>query len=219
MSEINAPQPPSPPAGFRPPQSQSDEAISNPGRSVIRIPRAVAILMLTLLIIGVAVSVYLFAGNLSRISPSYFFGCLLSFFAGGFALFFAIVVNKKKAIGAWTQALATVVESELVWGTISKGGRTAWTWLARFTYQYEVGGQVYRSQRIAFYRSCTGSCAQELIARHPSGSQVVVYYDPAQPAEAVMDRSFRALWILPFFAIVFAVLAIIFFRLPALLAR
>lgn len=155
----------------------------------------------------------------SDLLPYYFFGGLLSFSALLFAIFFIVVVRRKIALSYWTQTLATVVESEAVWGTHSKGGRTARTWLARFTYQYEVCGQVYRGKRIAFYRSCTGSCAQELVARHPSGSLVQVYYDPAQPAEAVMDRSFRALWLLPFFAVLCLALAVVFFKLPTLLAR
>lgn len=218
MGEIDNPRQPYPPANFQPPTKGDQELPHNRG-IVIRIPRAVAIFALLILIIGFPLLGFLLVANFSGISPFYFFGGLLLFSAVMIAIFFVVVVRKKKAVGYWASVLATVVESEAVWGTVSRGGRTARTWLPRFTYQYEVGGQVYRGKRIAFYRSCTGSCAQQLVASHPIGSQLQVYYDPAQPAEAVMDRTFRALWLLLFFAVVCAALAVVFFKLPTLLAR
>jgi hypothetical protein len=191
---------------------------NNPG-PVIRVPRVLAIIALALLIISVPLLGFLFAARFSELFPFYFFGGLLSLAAVILAIFFAVVLRKRMAINYWTPARATVIEAEVVWGTISSGGRTGRTWLPRFTYQYEAGGRIYRSKRIAFYRRCTGLCAQELVARNPVGSQIQVYYDPAQPAEAVMDRSFRALWLLPIFAVVCATLAVIFFKLPALLSQ
>ena len=217
MGEANNPQQPYQPTNFQPLAKSDEEGTHHRGR-VIRIPRPIAIFALALLILSFPVLGFLLARNFSDSSPFYFFGGLLSLSAVAFIIFFVVVVRRRKAISYWVPALATVVESEVVWGTTSRGGRTARTWLPRFTYQYEVGGQIYRSKRIAFYRSCTGSCAQELVAHHPPGSQLQVYYDPAQPAEAVMDKSFRALWLLPFFAVVCSALAIVFFKLPTLLA-
>lgn len=157
---------------------------------------------------------------MSNLTPFHFFGGLLAFSAAMMAVFFVAAARRRRAVGRWVAATATVVESEAVWGTTTHGGRTARTWLARFAYEYEAGGQVHTGRRVAFYKRCTGSCAQELVARHPVGSRVQIFYDPARPAEAVLDRSFRALWLLPFFAVVFAVLAFVFFfKLPAWTAR
>jgi hypothetical protein len=212
MGEMNGPYPA---ANFQP---ESNQEVPNNRGTTIRLPRAVAIFALALLVIGFPLLVFWLAANSSEISRFHFFGGLLSFFAVTLTIFTVIAVRKRRAVGHWACATATVVESVAVWGATNSGGRSAWTWLPRFTYQYVAGGQVYRGSRIAFYRRCTGSCAQELVARHPAGSQVQVYYDPARPAEAVMDRSLRALWLLPFFAVVCGALAIVFFKLPSLLA-
>jgi hypothetical protein len=216
MGEKDNPRPSPPQAEFQPPPESSLPVTKSRG-TVIRVRRPVAVFALALLIIGVLFSGYLLAGKFSGISPFHFFGGLLSLCAVMLAIFFVIVLRKMRAIRHWAPAMATVEESAAVWGVTSSGGRTARTWLPRFTYRYEVGERVYRAGRIAFYRRCTGSCAQELVARHPAGSQVQVYYDPARPAEAVLDRSFRALWVLPFFAVVCGGLAAVFFKLPELL--
>jgi hypothetical protein len=183
---------------------------------VIRLPRAAAILVVALLIVGALWLGSLLEGGFSESPPSYFFGGLLSFFAVLLAIFSAVALRKKRAVGRWTPAVATVVESGVVWGSGSKGGRTL---VLRLTYEYAAGGRVYRARRVAFYRRYTGVWAQELAARHPVGSQAQVYYDPARPAEAVIDRTFRAVWLLPLFAVVCAALAILFFKFPTLVAR
>lgn len=218
MGEMNNSRQPYRPVNVQPPQTKSERELPNNRGTVVRVPRVVAIIALALLLISFPLLFILLIGNLSETSLYYFFGSLLSFSAVLTAIFFAVVLMKARAVRHWVAAAATVIESEAVWGMTSYGGRTAWTWLPRFTYQYEVGGQVYRDGRIAFYRRCTGSRAQELVARHPTGSQVQVYYDPARPAEAVLDRSFPGLWSLPFFTVLFAATAIVFFKLPSLLA-
>ncbi|HWT03484.1 MAG TPA: DUF3592 domain-containing protein [Pyrinomonadaceae bacterium] len=194
---------------------RKDSPPSNRG-VVIRLPRAAAILVAALLIIGALWLGSLLEGSFSDSPLSYFFGGLLSFFAVLLAGFSIVALRKKRAVSRWVPAVATVVESGVVWGSGTKGGRTL---RLRLAYEYAAGGRVYRAGRVAFYRHCTGSYAQELAARHPAGSQVQVYYDPAEPAEAVMDRSFRAVWLLPFFAVVCAALAFVFFKFPALVAR
>ena len=194
---------------------RKDSAQGNRG-VVIRLPRAAAILVVALLIIGALWLGSVLEGGFSESPPSYFFGGLLSFFAMLLAVFSVVALRKKRIVSRWVPAVAIVVESGVVWGSGTKGGRT---WRLRLAYEYAAGGRVYRAGRVAFYRHCTGSFAQEMAARHPVGSQVQVYYDPAEPAEAVMDRTFRAIWLLPFFAVVCAALAVVFFKFPALVAR
>jgi hypothetical protein len=217
MGEMNNSRQPYPPAGVQPSQTKGDRGLLNNGGTVVRVPRAVAIIALALSLISFPLLCILLIGSLSETSLFYFFGSLLLFSGMLAATFFVLVMMKARATRHWARAAAIVVESEVVWGTTNHGGHTAWTWLPRFTYQYEVGGQVYRGGRIAFYRRCTGSRAQELAAHHPNGSQVQVYYDPAHPAEAVLDRSFPGLWWLPFFPMLLLGLAVVFFKLPSLL--
>jgi hypothetical protein len=206
---MNGPQQSGPPAG-----SGQEEATKR--GVVIRLPRAATVFVLALLIVGALWLGSRLESGFSGISPSSFFGSLCSFFAVVVAVLFVAAVRKQRAVGSWAAAAATVVESEVVWGRGTKGGRTL---VPLFTYEYAVGGRVYRGKRIAFFRHCTGACARELVARHPVGSQARVYYNPAKPAEVVMDRSFRALWSLPVIAVVLAALAVVFFKLPALLGR
>ena len=183
---------------------------------VIKLPRAVAILLAALLIIGALWLGSLLEGGFSDSPPSYLFGAMLSFFAAVIAALFVAALMKKRAVRLWQPAVATVVESGVVWGSGTKGGRTL---LLRLAYEYAVGGRLYRAKRVAFYRRYTGQWAQELAARYPVGTQVQVYYDPAEPAEAVIDRNIRALWLLPILALVCAALAFVFFKYPALVAR
>lgn len=194
----------------------SGEPEPNKRGVVIRLPRAAAVLVVALLIVG---SLWLgswLESGFSDSPPSHLFGAMLSFFALVFAVWFVVALRKKRAVGSWVPAVATVVESQVVWGSGSKGGRTL---VPLFVYEYAARGRVYRGKRIAFYRRCTGTCAQELVTRHPAGSRVQVYYDPAEPEEVVMDNSFRALWLLPFFAVLFAALAFVFFKFPMLIGR
>ncbi|HLM58000.1 MAG TPA: DUF3592 domain-containing protein [Pyrinomonadaceae bacterium] len=186
-----------------------------PGR-VIRLPRAVAaavlILLFVLLVVGIPLAGSWLASNSSETSRLSFFGVLLALFAALTFVLSAVVFRKARAVRRWSPVAATVIESEAVWGRTTRGGRTAWTWLPRLTYQYEVGGRVYQGRRIAFYKRRTGFGAQELVARHPVGSLVQVHYDPARPEEAVLDPSFPARWLLPFFAVVLAALSVVFFK-------
>lgn len=177
---------------------------------VIKLPRAAGLLVLALIIVG---SLWLgswLESGFEGLSPYYFFSALLAFFAVVLAIFSVVVLRKAKAVRRWAAAAATIIESQVVWGSGQKGGRTL---VARITYEYAAGGRVYQSKRIAFYRRGTGHWAQELVARHPTGSRVQIYYDPAQPAEAVLDPTFPARWLLPVFAVVLAALSVVFFKL------
>ena len=215
MGETRDPLRPQPPDDFQPRPVDGRESPAKRG-IVIRLPRALALLVVALLIVGALWLGSVLEGNFSGQPPSHLFGALLAFFAAVLFLLFAAAVRKKRAVGSWAPAAATVVKSEVVWGSGTKGGRT---WLPLLVYEYAAGGRVYKGRRIAFYRRCTGHSAQELVARHPVGSRVQVYYDPAKPEEVVMDRSFRALWWLPVFAAVCAALAVLFFKMPNLLTR
>lgn len=83
-------------------------------------------------------------------------------------------------------------------------------------YSFTVGGRIYWSQRVAFGQSTamTASQARELLDRHSPGEPVAVYYDPADPNQAVLEMRLPTIqWIhsaavLPFLAL--AVILLIF---------
>jgi hypothetical protein len=61
----------------------------------------------------------------------------------------------------------------------------------RVVYEYEVNGQTYRGDRLRIgIESFIGSRrrVEQELARYPVGSAVTVYYNPANPAEAVLQR-------------------------------
>lgn len=140
-----------------------------------------------------------------------FFGWLLAALAAATFVFFLVVVRKKIKLRSWLAAAATVVESE----EYDVGGK----WRARFAYEYEVGGRGYKSRRVFFYRKVASFYAQELVARHPAGSSMRIFYDPERPAEAVVDKRLPALWILLLAAVACAACAAYLFTLPARLGH
>ena len=59
-------------------------------------------------------------------------------------------------------------------------------------YQYVVGGHPYQGFRVRLGEQL-GSVrfaggAERLVQKYPTGAQVVVYFDPENPAEAVLER-------------------------------
>lgn len=71
----------------------------------------------------------------------------------------------------------------------SEGGTNTY-YYPQVAYEYEVRGQRYQSQRIAFGNIGYGSPrkAEELASRYVMGGPVQVFYDPANPDQAVLER-------------------------------
>ena|SRR5438034_9120115 len=98
----------------------------------------------------------------------------------------------ERASTSYVPIVATVVESGIVATGRGRG------WRARVTYRYEVDGREYLSSRIGFVPTATSLAldggpsrqdATAVAARHPLGSTLRAYYDPANPSEAVRDAS------------------------------
>ncbi|OAI54783.1 hypothetical protein AYO44_14225 [Planctomycetaceae bacterium SCGC AG-212-F19] len=58
----------------------------------------------------------------------------------------------------------------------------------RVEYEYQVGGKTYRNQRITIGEKTSEYELEEILARYPVGAAVTVYYDPANPQTAVLER-------------------------------
>jgi hypothetical protein len=60
---------------------------------------------------------------------------------------------------------------------------------ANVKYAYQVGGRDYRSTRLYVGRPVLGGpkMAQDILARYPPGALVSVFYNPANPAEAMLE--------------------------------
>ncbi len=63
------------------------------------------------------------------------------------------------------------------------------TYKADVAYRYKVRGSDYSSDRITLADfSSSGGRAQSIVNRYPDGAPVSVYYNPADPSDAVLER-------------------------------
>src|SRR5438105_2442035 len=55
-------------------------------------------------------------------------------------------------------------------------------------YEYQVAGRPYRGTRVSFAERSGGADLMPTLARYPIGKSVQVYYNPAKPAQSVLER-------------------------------
>lgn len=93
----------------------------------------------------------------------------------------------------WTAVQAELTEA----GYHSHAGDDSTTYEAYASYRYRVGGQTFTGNRVAIGSGADniGSFQEDLGRRLATlkgrGERVTVYYNPARPAESILDRSLR----------------------------
>jgi len=103
----------------------------------------------------------------------------------------------------WEAAAGTVLESRMDKAWV-RGGDGHWRWEYRpvVVYEYVVGGETYRGDRISAFNLLEGDryfdeyTASAVLDRYPLGKQVVVYCDADDPTVAALDVSGSASWFL-----------------------
>jgi hypothetical protein len=70
-------------------------------------------------------------------------------------------------------------------------------------YSYQVSGQSYQSMKLAPGPEVGGSGARGIVAKYPAGAQVMVFYNPQNPSDAVLERKAPAMWLMWLLLIVF----------------
>jgi len=102
--------------------------------------------------------------------------------------------DKKKAeeSQSWSSASGRITESfvrsEESWDS---DGYTTTSYYPEVRYTYEFLGTEYIGHQIAFGGSVGNSNykkAEEILAQYPVGKNVVIYYDPNNPGDAVLER-------------------------------
>ncbi len=73
--------------------------------------------------------------------------------------------------------------------TVARSSPRSQSQVAWFSYEFTVDGRVYTGSRVD---TAQASATQETVAAHPLGSTVRVYYDPAEPARAVLSPGLTA---------------------------
>lgn len=102
----------------------------------------------------------------------------------------------------WLQTTGTLRESSVVAGSQDD---SAPTYEAKVSYEYQVGGQVYHSERLRFASGgSSDGWARDWVEHHPAGSKVEVSYNPQHPDQSVLIRGisgfdlYLILFLLPF---------------------
>lgn len=102
--------------------------------------------------------------------------------------------RKMAAASQWPSTMGTVRMSMLE--SRSSSDNSGSTNYPVVHYSYQVGGQMYQGSKIAPGMEVGGSGAGNVIARYPAGAQVMVFYNPQNPSEAVLERKAPAQWVM-----------------------
>jgi hypothetical protein len=111
-------------------------------------------------------------------------------------IFLGIILStqrKMNAIQGWSSTMGTVNNSYLERRRSSKGGSVNYPVVQ---YSYQVGGQPYHGSKIAPGMAVGGTGAGRVVERYPVGAQVMVFYDPQNPSDAVLERKAHAQWVM-----------------------
>jgi hypothetical protein len=119
------------------------------------------------------------------------------------AIFLGIIFFMRRrmaTVSQWPSTMGTVVASYLERRSSSEGGSTSYPVVQ---YSYQVGGQMYQGHKIAPGMEVGGTGAGRVVARYPAGAQVMVFYDPQKPSEAVLERKAPAQWVMWLILVIF----------------
>jgi hypothetical protein len=119
------------------------------------------------------------------------------------AVFLGVIFFMRRrmaVVSQWPSAMGTIVASSIEQRHSSDSG---WTDYPSVQYSYQVGGQTYQSMKLAPGPEVGGSGARKVVARYPAGAQVMVFYNPQNPSDAVLERKAPAQWLMWLLLVVF----------------
>ncbi len=105
---------------------------------------------------------------------------------------FGSALFKQHRTNGWQPVPGTISDSEVASRPGNKGHPIYW---ARIAYVYRVEGKDYTGDLTSMAPALTSTDrapAEAQAAALPAGKQVTVYYDPAHPERAVLERGLRA---------------------------
>jgi hypothetical protein len=100
--------------------------------------------------------------------------------------------RKMAAVSQWPSTMGSVIRSTIEQRSSDDG----YVNYPVVQYSYQVGGQPYQGMKLAPGPEVGGSGAGKVVARYPAGAQVMVFYDPQNPADAVLERKAPAQWLM-----------------------
>lgn len=118
------------------------------------------------------------------------------------AIFLAVIyfMRKKMAeVSQWPSTMGSVVMSTVERRSTSDG----YTDYPVVQYSYQVVGQSYQSTKRAPGPEVGGTGARGIVAKYPVGAQVMVFYNPQNPSDAVIERKAPAQWLMWLLLVIF----------------
>jgi len=97
---------------------------------------------------------------------------------------YALRMVRKSA--TWPKVLGRIVSSEVIDTSDAEGS----SYEIKLAYEYSVQGPIYRCDRFGWMGNKTAglkSDANRILESYPVGRAVGVYYDPSDPAQAVLE--------------------------------
>lgn len=119
------------------------------------------------------------------------------------AIFLGIIYFMRRrmaTVSGWPSTMGTVTNSFLEARSSSEGGTTNYPVV---NYSYQVAGQTFQSSKRAPGPEVGGTGAGNVIARYPAGAQVMVFYNPQNPSDAVLERKAPAQWLMWLLLVIF----------------
>lgn len=118
-------------------------------------------------------------------------------------IFLAILFFMRRRMATvrqWPSTMGTVNASYLERRHSSDSGSTDYPVVE---YSYQIGGQAYKSTKIAPGPEVGGTGMGKVVARYPVGAQVMVFYNPQKPSDAVLETKAPAQWLMWLLLIIF----------------
>lgn len=117
---------------------------------------------------------------------------------GAFALIGQVRANATKN---WSEAAGRILSSEVVQRTYPGRNQPRLRYFASLSYEYSAEGQTFKGENITRGQAVgyrTKDRLEDELRNYPVGSLITVYYNPVNPAEAVLShrtpQNVRILW-------------------------
>ena len=117
---------------------------------------------------------------------------------GGFGLIMLLIYSsalmRASASRNWPSVEGRIDSSHVGRVASSRGGRSSTSnYKPEIKYSYSVKGNSYAGSHIGFGVPILGwqFGAEQVVARYPTGAARTVYYDPQNPAQAVLERKMQ----------------------------
>jgi hypothetical protein len=119
------------------------------------------------------------------------------------AIFLGVIFFMRRmmaTVSKWPSTMGTLVTSRIEQRSSSEGGYPDYPVVQ---YSYQVSGQTYQWMKLAPGPEVGGSGARKVVAKYPAGAQVMAFYNPQNPSEAMLERKAPAQWLMWLLLVVF----------------